>query len=102
MRKNTSQEIKTKKSEMVGQTGSANHWAVSKYLGELKFLPRLMGVDEADVWKKIEKLCELYENTLTEERGKSERFACQRKACCAKCKACTAAEKRPEEAQSND
>ena len=46
-------------------------YAISQYLSKVKFAPRMMGVDEADVWRKLEKLCELYEDALTAERMKS-------------------------------
>lgn len=43
--------------------------SVSRYLSELKFKRTPFGgVDEADVWKKIEKLCELYEESIYTER----------------------------------
>lgn len=68
----TVSKVQAKRLEVVQRTKSESHWAVSKYLQEVKFSPRLMGVDEADVWRKIEKLCELYENMLTEARGAAE------------------------------
>ena len=46
-------------------------YAISQYLAKVKFSPRFSGVDEADVWRKLEKLCELYEDALTAERMKS-------------------------------
>lgn len=46
-------------------------YAISQYLAKVKFAPRFSGVDEADVWRKLEKLCELYEDALTAERMKS-------------------------------
>ena len=46
-------------------------YAISQYLAKVKFAPRMMGVDEADVWRKLEKLCELYEDALVAERMKS-------------------------------
>lgn len=46
-------------------------YAISRYLQKLKFSHRVMGVDEADVWRKLEKICELYEDVLTAERMKS-------------------------------
>lgn len=46
-------------------------YAVSQYLEKVTFTHRIMGVDEADVWRKLEKLCELYEDALTAERMKS-------------------------------
>ena len=82
----------------VAEKAQANEfWAVSKYLGSVKFVPRVMGVDEADVWKKIEKLCELYEDALIAERGKSEKLERQLKACRARLRTALAAEKKAEE-----
>lgn len=46
-------------------------YAISQYLSKVKFAPRFSGVDEADVWRKLEKLCELYEDALTAERMRS-------------------------------
>ena len=46
-------------------------YAISQYLAKVKFAPRFSGVDEADVSRKLEKLCELYEDALTAERMKS-------------------------------
>lgn len=46
-------------------------YAISQYLAKVKFAPRFSGVDEADVWRKLEKLCELYEDALVAERMKS-------------------------------
>ncbi len=45
---------------------------VSRYLSKLRFSYRLGGVDEADVWRKIEKLCELYEDALADERERRQ------------------------------
>ena len=50
------------------QTWDEKLYAISQYLEKVKFAPRMMGVDEADVWRKLEKLCELYEDALTAER----------------------------------
>lgn len=50
------------------QTWDEKLYAISQYLEKVKFTPRMMGVDEADVWRKLEKLCELYEDALTAER----------------------------------
>ena len=49
-----------------------HHWAVSKFLGGMKFRKRLFGVDEADVLRKMEKLCELYEYALEAERVRAD------------------------------
>ena len=53
------------------QTQDEKLYTISLYLSKVKFAPRMMGVDEADVWRKLEKLCELYEDALTAERMKS-------------------------------
>ena len=41
---------------------------ITEYLEQLKFKKRLFGVDEADVWKKIQELHHLYEEALAWER----------------------------------
>lgn len=49
--------------------------SVSRYLSELKFKRTpLGGVDEADVWKKLEKLCELYEESIHTERTERKKL----------------------------
>lgn len=53
------------------QTYDEKLYSISAYLGKLKFTSRMMGVDEVDVWRKLEKLCELYDDALTAERMKS-------------------------------
>lgn len=42
------------------------------YLKKVKFTTKLFGVDEADVWRKIEKLCELYETAIELQRDRIE------------------------------
>ena len=54
------------------QPAAQRHWAVSKFLGGMKFRKRLFGVDEADVLRKMEKLCELYEYALEAERVRAD------------------------------
>lgn len=54
-----------------GEAYSRQLYAIADYLAKVKFAPRFSGVDEADVWRKLEKLCELYEDALTAERMKS-------------------------------
>lgn len=66
--------IKTNQTQAAQTAEEKELYAISKYLKELKFSPRVMGVDEADVWKKIEKLCELYDDALAAERGKNEKL----------------------------
>ena len=41
---------------------------IVKYLQQLKFKKKLFGVDEADVWKKIQELNDMYEESLKWER----------------------------------
>lgn len=41
---------------------------IVKYLQQLKFKKKLFGVDEADVWKKIQELNHMYEESLKWER----------------------------------
>lgn len=65
------------------QAQAQDQWVIAEYLQSLRFTPRFLGVDEADVWKKIEKLCELYENALVAERSRSAKLARQLKACLA-------------------
>ena len=76
----------TRQAPVAEQAEKNELYAVSEYLKTLKFSPRVMGVDEADVWKKIEKLCELYDNALAVERGKNEKLNRQLKFCAAKLK----------------
>ena len=54
------------------QSIAQSNWAVSKFLGAMKFRRRLFGVDEADVLRKMEKLCELYEYALEAERVRAD------------------------------
>lgn len=49
--------------------------SVARYLSELKFKRAPFGgVDEADVWKKIERLCELYEESIYTERAQKQKL----------------------------
>lgn len=41
---------------------------IVKYLQQVKFKKKLFGVDEADVWKKIQELNHMYEESLQWER----------------------------------
>ncbi len=45
---------------------------IETYLRTLRFRPRLFGVDKLDVWKKIERLNDLYALALREERARYE------------------------------
>lgn len=47
---------------------------IAKYLKKLRFKSRLFGVDQADVWKKIEELNTLYETALLAERARYDRM----------------------------
>ncbi len=46
------------------------HGKIVRYLKTLHFRPRLFGVDQQDVWKKIETLNAMYEVALSEERAR--------------------------------
>ena len=72
-------------------------YVISKYLKDLKFSRRVMGVDEADVWKKIEKLCELYDDALLTEREKNKKLTRQLNECVARLKKLLTAAKHQEE-----
>lgn len=65
-------EAQKKKVHLVEKTMTAQHWAVSQYLSKLKFSKGVLGADEADVWRKMEKLCELYEDALAAERARAD------------------------------
>lgn len=41
---------------------------IKEYLQQIKFKKRLFGIDEADVWKTIQKLNNMYEESLKWER----------------------------------
>ena len=45
---------------------------IGQYIKQLKFRKKLFGVDEADVWKHIEKLNAMYEAAVEEERLRYE------------------------------
>lgn len=65
-------KAKETQAQLVGQTMSAQHRAVSNYLSKLRFSKSVLGADEADVWRKMEKLCELYEDALDAERARAD------------------------------
>lgn len=49
--------------------------AVARYLSTLKFKRATFGgVDEADVWKKLETLCQIYEDAIYTERVQKEKL----------------------------
>ena len=86
-------KTETKQAQVAEAAQNNELYAISDYLKKLKFSPAIMGVDEADVWKKIEKLCELYEVALEEERGRNEKLTRQLKGCAVKLRQLMAAEK---------
>ena len=57
---------------MAEQALSREQVLISKFIGNLTFRSRLLGVDEEDAWKALEKLTELYEDALLVERSKRE------------------------------
>ena len=77
----TPKKPQIKKPPVAQKAAEQDLWVISEYLKDLKFMPRIMGVDQADVWKKIAKLCELYENELAEERAKNKKLLNQLNAC---------------------
>ena len=90
-------KTETNQTQVAENAQNKQLYAISDYLKKLKFSPRVMGVDEADVWKKIEKLCELYDNALAEERGRNEKLTRQLKASLIKLKQLAPAEKPKED-----
>ncbi len=54
------------------QSLSREQFAISKYLATLRFRPKFRGVEEAAVWKALERLVMLYEDALTAERLRRE------------------------------
>lgn len=45
---------------------------IHQYIKQLKFKKKFFGVDEANVWKHIEKLNAMYERAVEEERLRYE------------------------------
>jgi len=86
-------KTETKQAQVAEAAQNNELYAISDYLKKLKFSTAIMGVDEADVWKKIEKLCELYETALFEEQSRNEKLTRQLKACAAKLRQLMPAEK---------
>lgn len=58
--------------QLVHETLEDSYGAVSRYLAKVKFAPKLLGVDPVDVWRKIEKLCELYECAIEDARARAD------------------------------
>ena len=61
------QEIQDKRFELYERAHTKEYYAVAKWLSEVSFAPAVLGVDQVDVWRKIEKLCELYEAAIYAE-----------------------------------
>lgn len=57
----------SKPQEMVG---NAEYNRISPWLAKVKFRKKLFGVDETDVWKKIEELDAMYARALVAERAR--------------------------------
>lgn len=72
MTQQTSIAIQKARKSMEEQALSREQLLIAKFLKGVSFRPRLWGVDEADVWKAMEKLTALYEDALTVERSKRE------------------------------
>lgn len=68
------QEIQDKRFELYERAHTKEYYAVAKWLSEVKFAPAVLGADQADVWRKIEKLCELYEDALDAERARNAKL----------------------------
>lgn len=68
------QEIQDKRYELYERAHTKEYYAVAKWLSEVKFAPAVFGADQADVWRKIEKLCELYEDALNAERARNAKL----------------------------
>ena len=72
--KKSSPEVSDQSREALEETVEATP-SVARYLSTLKFKRATFGgVDEADVWKKIEKLCELYEESIYTERAEKKKL----------------------------
>lgn len=77
MAKYSKAQTQTRQTQLAEQAMSQELITVSNYLKEMKFSPKMFGVDEADVWRKMEKLCELYEIALDAERAKTKKAETQ-------------------------
>lgn len=51
---------------------------IISFLQNLHFRPRLFGVDQQDVWKKIEQLNQMYEVALSQERARYDALLLER------------------------
>lgn len=54
------------------RTLSQEQYSISGYLSRLRFRKSLWGVEEAEVWRALETLCQLYEDILAGERLRRE------------------------------
>ena len=68
------QEIQDKRYELYERAHTKEYYAVAKWLSEVSFAPAVLGADQADVWRKIEKLCELYEDAINAERARNAKL----------------------------
>lgn len=68
------QEIQDKRFELYERAHTKEYYAVAKWLSEVSFAPAVLGADQADVWRKIEKLCELYEDAINAERARNAKL----------------------------
>ena len=68
------QEILDKRFELYERAHTKEYYAVAKWLSEVKFQSTVFGADQADVWRKLEKLCELYEAALDAERARNAKL----------------------------
>ena len=93
-------KVETNQTQVAQTAEDKDLFVIADYLKKLKFSPRVMGVDEADVWKKIEKLCELYEDALLVEREKNKKLTRQLNECVARLKKLLTAAK-PQEDKPN-
>lgn len=68
------QEIQDKRFELYERAHTREYYAVAKWLSEVSFNPAVIGVDPVDVWRKMEKLCELYEAAIDAERARNAKL----------------------------
>ena len=68
------QEIQDKRYELYERAHTKEYYAVAKWLSEVSFAPAVLGADQADVWRKIEKLSELYEDAINAERARNAKL----------------------------
>lgn len=58
--------------ELTQQAKNRELWPIARFLTDMRLRHRLLGVDEADVWRKLQRLCELYEDALEGYRARTE------------------------------